>query len=304
MSERELRELVDARQRDVRGVELRHHLEHAIEFAEHGRERVELLCVRKAARDRMQVLVHVHEAGREADGARRETLAQEILHHADLVGGRGALLRVGAHRPHPDHAVARERRDVERDAPAQCGDVVGEALPRPLEGAAEGGVGHLLDLLEHADQLGAVLGLERRQRERAVAVHHGGDAVLERRPRLSVPEQLRVEMRVRVDEAGCDDEAVGVDRASCGRAPQVADRFDDAASDAEVSAALGRARSIDDAAIANQDVEHGDSSWGSTSSSRCHGCPRRSAALCAAQSSISLRAHAASSVTEPRAPFA
>ena len=46
--ERQLGELVDARERDVGVVELRHHLEHAAELAEHRRERVELLgCAKR-----------------------------------------------------------------------------------------------------------------------------------------------------------------------------------------------------------------------------------------------------------------
>ena len=52
---------------------------------------------------------------------------------------------------------------------------------------------------------------ERREGEPAVAGHDRRDAVQARRRRGRVPEELRVVVRVRVDEAGRDDQAVGVD---------------------------------------------------------------------------------------------
>ena len=49
-----------------------------------------------------------------------------------------------------------------------------------------------------------VLGPGRRDREAAVAGHHGGDAVVRRRPQRRIPEHLRVVVGVDVDEAGRD----------------------------------------------------------------------------------------------------
>ena len=56
-----------------------------------------------------------------------------------------------------------------------------------------------------------MLGLERGEGERAVAVDDGRDAVLEGGPGLSIPEQLGVEMGMGIDEARRDDAACGVD---------------------------------------------------------------------------------------------
>ena len=95
---------------------------------------------------------------------------------------------------------------------------------------------HALDPGEHAHQVVAVLGAERRDREAAVAADHRRDAVQRRRAQRRVPEHLRVVVRVDVDEAGRDDLAVGVDRARRGLV-DVADRDDASVADADVAAA-------------------------------------------------------------------
>ena len=63
---------------------------------------------------------------------------------------------------------------------------------------------HVLDVLERAHDGIAVLRSGGRDREPAVAGHHGGDALVGRRPQRGVPEHLRVVVRVDVDEAGSD----------------------------------------------------------------------------------------------------
>src|SRR6202011_2168915 len=47
--------------------------------------------------------------------------------------------------------------------------------------------------------------------EPTVPAHHGGDAVKVRRRRGRIPEQLRVVMRVRIDDPRRDDEAAGIE---------------------------------------------------------------------------------------------
>jgi hypothetical protein len=54
----------------------------------------------------------------------------------------------------------------------------------------------------------ALIAAQRRQRQRAVARHHGGDAVLDGGERVRVEAQLGVVVRVRVDEPGGDDRPV------------------------------------------------------------------------------------------------
>ena len=78
---------------------------------------------------------------------------------------------------------------------------------------------HALDPGQHPHQVvgirrvdRTVTGRERRDREAAVAAHHGGHAVQRRRAQRRVPERLRVVVGVDVDEARRDDEVGRVDR--------------------------------------------------------------------------------------------
>ena len=81
---------------------------------------------------------------------------------------------------------------------------------------------HAFDELERLHHQLAILGPRRRDPEPAVALHDGGDAVPRRRREVRVPEHLRVEVRVDVDEAGCEHEAGQID--DLGAPVAVADR--------------------------------------------------------------------------------
>ena len=70
---------------------------------------------------------------------------------------------------------------------------------------------HALDPRHHPHHVVAVLRRQRRDREAAVAADHGGDAVQRRRAAPRVPQELRVVVRVDVDEARRDHQPVGVD---------------------------------------------------------------------------------------------
>ena len=75
-------------------------------------------------------------------------------------------------------------------------------------------------------------------------------------------------MGVRVDEAGGDDAAGGVDHP--GRvdvAEAAADAGDAAAGDADVAAVARQAGAVDDGAVADDEVEHGNS-WGGDGTQR------------------------------------
>ena len=69
---------------------------------------------------------------------------------------------------------------------------------------------HLLHDLHQRRQKLPVLGLARRERDGAVAHEHGRDAVVDGGRHLRLPERVRVQVRVQVDEARRDDEAVRV----------------------------------------------------------------------------------------------
>ena len=110
-------------------------------------------------------------------------------------------------------------------------------------------------------------------------MHHGGHTVLERRPDPAVPEQLRVEVRVRVDEAGGDHLPAGVDLGARAAREAAANVLDATVADPEIAPERGEAGAVDDATVA----DHDDRAWillhGRTSSRRCQGCPRRSVGL-------------------------
>ncbi len=71
--------------------------------------------------------------------------------------------------------------------------------------------------------------------------------------------ELRVVVRVDVDESGCDEQPVGVDRARRVLGDR-ADLGDVAVAYADVGRACGRARAVDDGAALDEQVKHGPAS--------------------------------------------
>src|SRR5439155_335693 len=92
-----------------------------------------------------------------------------------------------------------------------------------------------------------------RERVAAVPGHTGGDAVIARRGGEGLEGELRVVVRVDVDDAGHDDEPAGVDRAA--RAGEPSDVGDEAVADADVGAAHGEAGAVHDRAALDDGVE-------------------------------------------------
>ena len=69
-------------------------------------------------------------------------------------------------------------------------------------------------------------------------------------------------MRVHVDEAGCDDAPVGVDRA-LRRLVDGADLDDASVAHSDVGAPAGCARAVDDVAARDQEIKHAAGDYGS-----------------------------------------
>ena len=69
----------------------------------------------------------------------------------------------------------RARRVVERV------EVLGEALPVPVDALVQRGAGDVLDALHQLDEEALAAGAHRREADAAVAHHDGGDAVPARR---------------------------------------------------------------------------------------------------------------------------
>ena len=167
---------------------------------------------------------------------------------------RGISHHHAAHRRVPGH-----ERHVERGASAIDGiEVLARRVPSPRHAGAQRLERHAFDARQHAHDVVAVGVGERRDGEPAVAPDHGRDAVQRRRREPRVPEDLRVEMRVDVDEPRCDDQTVGVDGLARGFAERArrGNAHDAAVAHADVGVPAGRARAIDDESTGNCEIEH------------------------------------------------
>ena len=113
--------------------------------------------------------------------------------------------------------------------------------------------GDVLDRLQRAHQQVLVVGVTGREREPAVAHDHAGHAVVAGGGAVGIPGDLRVEVGVSVDEAGRDDQTVGIELflALLGDA---SNRGDAVAGDADVGLIAGSAGAVDDGSAANHEV--------------------------------------------------
>ena len=117
---------------------------------------------------------------------------------------------------------------------------LGEALEAVDRDALEGAGVHALDPGEQLDEPRRVAGLQRRDREAAVAGDHGGDAVEAARRAVGLEGELRVVVRVRVDDARRHHLAGGVDHPGALARVDEADGGDAPVADADVGRRRGR----------------------------------------------------------------
>ena len=199
--------------------------------------------------------------GGEAQPARGEGLGEQGAHGGDLVVGRHLLAAVGAHDLAPQGAVPHQEPGVDAQPAVQRVEVLPEGRPVPGHAVLEGGEGHPLDLGHHLADVVRVLGVDGGQREAAVAaddrrhaVHVGGGG-------QGVPEELRVVVRVRVDDTGDHGEPAGVELGGPGLV-DLPDGDDPAVADPDVGQAAGFPGAVDDRAGSDDVVEHGTSGGG------------------------------------------
>ena len=134
-------------------------------------------------------------------------------HRLDVLGrGHLALRAPLAHHVEAQRAVGHVGGEVDVVGAAVEGvEELGERLPRPRQALVERGAGDVLDALHQLDEAVVVGRPHRREADAAVAGHDGGDAVPGRRDEPVVPGGLAVVVHVDVDEAGRDEQAVGVE---------------------------------------------------------------------------------------------
>ncbi len=174
-------------------------------------------------------------------------------------GGRGlAPDRAVAHHVDAQRQMRDLRADVDCALPAiELVHVLREGLPLPVQPGGEHRIGDFLDALHQVHQRAVMFLLHRREADAAIAEHHRGDAMPARGREQRVPHRLPIVMGVHVDPAGRHQQSIGVDLAP--RRPLLAaDRRDPAAGYRDVAGEGGRARPVDDAAAANDDVVHGE----------------------------------------------
>ena len=137
--------------------------------------------------------------------------------------------------------------------PSTASRYSGKRLEGPVDAGGQRRGVDVLGAFEVADDERPGVRADGRERETAVAHHHGGDAVPARVAARRVPEHLGVHVRVAVDEAGRDDVALGVDLP----APSLedaADERDPVTHHADVGPERAEARAVDNRPVADDHV--------------------------------------------------
>ena len=220
------------------------------------RERDDLVVGGVARRDHVPVgvVVGARPRRREAERAGFEALAEQRVHLGDFVVGSRAADTLRAHHDARRTArVANHEGGVDTEPAVDLVEVLGGGRPVPRHAFAQRFERHAFDPGEHPHQVLAVGGVvgERRDGEAAVPGERRGDAVERRRREGTVPEDLRVVVRVDVDEPGGDDLAGGVDGLG-GFGVDGPDRGDLAVGDPDVGSTAGRSRSVKGQGLPNR----------------------------------------------------
>ena len=132
--------------------------------------------------------------------------------------------------------------------------IFGKGLPGPVDAGHHRFGRDILDRGQTARKPLPVFSLTRRQGKATIAHYHAGDPVPARTAAERVPGDLRIHMRVTVDEPGGDDQPVGVNGPFC-RPVDAADLDDPAALDPDIGAIAGHSRTIHHRTVLDQQVE-------------------------------------------------
>src|SRR5208283_5408746 len=83
----------------------------------------------------------------------------------------------------------------------------------------------------------------------------GGDALINIRRQARIDEDCRFRLAQHIDEAGSDDFALGVNRKLARGRREIADGGDTAVADSDVAGIPGRARTVHDVSVGDDEVE-------------------------------------------------
>ncbi len=241
---------------DIR--EVRHPLQHALAGrADRARDAEQLAGLRGERRCEVALARTVVQraGGREAERAGLDPVTSESGHGLDVVRGGG--LAAGSALPHhvkPQRSVRDLHGDVDVERPPVEGvHELRERLPVPRETLVEHRTRDVLDALHQLDEPVVIGGMHGREADPAVADDDGRDPVPRRGDHSFCPRGLAVVVRMDVDEAGRDEQSVGVDRA-LGARVEATDLGDEAAVDRDVGGTRRRARAVDDRAPADDQL--------------------------------------------------
>ena len=155
--------------------------------------------------------VYIELRAREPVAPVDQRALEYLLHGGDLVGGRDAGRCVFTHDPAAYCAVANELHDVDADATGEAVEEIAHAAAGEVDTRRERCSAHALDASQRLDQEVEILWLGRREAEAAVADDDRGDTMPARWGARWLEHELCVEVRVDVDEARRQHQAVGVD---------------------------------------------------------------------------------------------
>ncbi len=169
------------------------------------------LVARRVSRrdgDARVVVVRRRPRRREPHPTGRDPEAQQALHLVELGGCRLARRRVVVHHDAAQRRMADEEAGVRHQRAVEPIEVLLGRGPVPRHALLERLQRHALDAGQHPHQVVGIRRVdrpvtrgERRDREPAVATHHGCHSVQRRRAQRRVPERLGVVVGVDVDEA-------------------------------------------------------------------------------------------------------
>ena len=206
--------------------------------------------------------------GRKAHRAGRHRFVQQRRDALGLVGRCRALHRFLAHHEMAKRRERREKADVDSNAAAlRRVHELGKAFPVPGDALAQRVEGNRLDVDQVPGRDLANLGLARRDADAAVAHHDRGHAVPRGAGEQRIPANLRVVVRMRIDEARRDDQFAGVDGALRAVA-DLADFRDRSILDRDIRANARSAGAVDHGAVFDYEIV---CHWGSPSLARSEG---------------------------------
>ena len=234
-----------------------------IDFAERAGKLDNFVIGGEAALDRRAVGVHMHGVlvRRETRGAGAHAGFEHFFHLLDFRRRGRPLDGSRAHDELAERAVPHQGRDIDAEFAAHRVEILPKRGKAPRHARLQSGKGDRFDSLEASENLIAIRLFARRQRQAAVAGNHRGDAMITRRRRQRIPQKLRIEVGVKIDEPWRHRQPIGVDD-TLGAAADAAGLDDLAVLHCDVAEIRGQTAAVINSSTLDQNVvSHEDPPW-------------------------------------------